>query len=102
MTLSQDEVERLFLAEIDKSTFLPPSRTVEALRAALGATTGAGGEVTFAQPVSTWGVAHPLGRKPTVTLYDTSGRVFYADVQATSTTVVVTLSEPRAGSMILS
>lgn len=52
-------------------------------------------------PAAFWSFTHALGRKPNVTLYDTSGEEIISDVLATDTTVTVLFATPIAGSAVL-
>ncbi|GJE27935.1 hypothetical protein [Methylobacterium organophilum] len=52
-------------------------------------------------PAGTWIIPHGLGRRPIVTVYDTSGAEMLADVVATATTVTIVFAVPTAGSVVL-
>ena len=68
----------------------------------LGAAGDLGREFVFA-PAATWNIPVPAGinRRPTVTLYDTTGTEIEADVVCTTTTVTVTFPSPFAGTAVL-
>lgn len=59
-----------------------------------------GVEWVQATPLATWTIPHSLGRRPAVALY-IGGESVEADVAATSTTVVITLPSPMAGTAVL-
>ena len=53
-------------------------------------------------PASTWTFSHSLGRLPAVSVYDSSGNLLLADVEATSSTISVTFASPTSGSVVFS
>lgn len=87
---------------IDPQTFLPPAKTVEALRVALANAGGGDGafNVAFPTPSATWTITHNLGRRPSVELY-VGGVAVDADVTSTTTTTTVTWPEPTAGEAVI-
>lgn len=67
---------------------------------------GSGSDVTYthiqASAASVWTIAHGLGRHPSVTVVDSSGRSVYGDVNYTdSNTLVVSFSAAFAGNAYL-
>jgi hypothetical protein len=50
-----------------------------------------------ASSASTWILAHPLGRVPTVQVFLASGEAVLSDVVATTTQITVTFPSPQAG-----
>lgn len=63
-----------------------------------GAVTGR--EYSFTSAAQ-WSIAHALQRRPSVTLYDANGTVMDSDVDATTTSVVVTFPNPTTGTVVL-
>jgi hypothetical protein len=57
---------------------------------------------TQTTPAATWSIPHTLGFIPTVTVYDSAGRMILADVTASTTVVTVTMGAPDTGSARLS
>lgn len=67
---------------------------------------GTGGDAhevfTQSVPASTWAITHSLGKKPAVTIIDSSGSVCIGDVQYTSTSALtITFTAAFSGSALL-
>lgn len=63
---------------------------------------GGGREFVQATPAATWIFAHGLGRRPTVSVFDTAGAEMIADVFADASNVSVVFAQPTAGSAVIS
>ena len=66
------------------------------------ATTDLAHEHNQTVPATTWTITHTLPFEPSVTLVDSSGAEFFADVHHTTGTVTVTLAAAVAGTAYLS
>lgn len=71
-------------------------------RATIGLLPAPGTEYVQAGAASTWGpIAHNLGRRPNVTVYDVSGNQIAPDIYASTTTVSLVFATPVAGTAVL-
>lgn len=83
------------------------ARAAAIIGSGLGAPVGvpaASTEVTFVQatPASVWSIAHTLGYPPAVTIVDDSGSAVFGDIAYPSnSSVIVTFSQPIAGTAYL-
>ena len=59
-------------------------------------------EYTQASAASTWGpISHPFGRRPNVTVYDTSGNQIAPDINSSTLAVSLIFATPTAGTAVL-
>jgi hypothetical protein len=63
--------------------------------------TGGGIEHIQSTPSANWIIAHPLGRRPGVNIYLSSGEAVEADVSASLSSVSITFPSPVSGSAVL-
>jgi hypothetical protein len=61
---------------------------------------GAGLQFTQITPSASWSFTHTIGRLPNVQIY-IAGKAVLADVEATSTTVLVTFATAQSGVAVL-
>lgn len=52
-------------------------------------------------PAATWLFRHPLGRIPSVTVYELDGTEMDTDVESTITTITLTFGQPSTGYIIV-
>lgn len=98
------EDDDVLFATVDPVTFLPPAKTVDALKSILGG--AAAGQYVHIQgvPEALWIVTHNLGRDPAaVTVLDSAGTVVLGDVEYVpgGNSIILRFGAPFSGKAII-